>query len=178
MPDNAIALTTCDWVEAASTGKIKVFAFPKGRKKGIKALGPGSIVLVMCKKEGTWVFCGEFEVKDVRKIYSGRYRKLVRKGVIYHPIELKPNEYVWGLIFDEFIKYPRDVPLSELKDVKTSTSHKPLSEWVIIGLTYLKSEDIHVINEVRNRAFPITYIVSKIQKIEQRLAQLEASLKK
>ena len=161
MPDNAIVLTGCDWIEAAGSGKIKVLDFPKERRRRIKALGKGSVILVACRKDIGTVIAGELIASEVKKIYSREYRKHSRKGEIFSPQTLKAGEYVWGIIFDHFIKYPREVPQNELKDVRTSSSTKPLSEWPIIGLTYLRSEDIHVIDTIRLRGGIIQYLVTK-----------------
>ena len=179
MQNHAIALTSCGWVEAAASGKVKVLDFPKRRKKGIRSLGPGSVVLVACRREGIGaVITGELVVKEVRKLYSGTYRRLARKGLIHEPQELKPREYVWAIMFEEFIKYPREVPQSELSDVKTSTSHKPISDWLLIGLTYIKSGDSHVIDKVRSKAGVLSYLMKKLRELEIRLNQIQESLKK
>jgi len=166
MPDNAILLTKCEWVDSASKGGIKVLDFPKGRKRRIRALGKGSVVLVACRKEGLGtVIAGEVIADDVRKVYSREYRKLARAKLIYNPQRLKPGEHVWAITFSTFIKYPREVPQSELRDLKTSTSEKPLSDWPLIGLTYLKSEDIHIIDYIRFRGGIIHYLVSKFTEL-------------
>ena len=179
MLDHAIALTSCGWVEAAASGKVKVLDFLKGRKKGIRSLGPGSVVLVACRREGVGtVITGELLVKEVRKLYSGTYRRLARRGLIYEPQELKPREYVWAIIFDDFIKYPREVPQSELSDVRTSTSHKPLSEWLLIGLTYIKSEDSHVVDMIRGKAGVLGYLMRKLRELETKLDQLQGLLRR
>ena len=166
MVDNAIVLTSCEWVDAASEGNIKVLDFPKTRKRRIRALGKGSVVLVACRKEnlGT-VIAGEVIANDVKKIYSREYRKLARVGEIYNPQKLEPGEHVWAIIFNTFIKYPREVPQTELRDLKTSTSQKPLSDWPLIGLTYLKSEDMYIIDYIRFRGGIIHYLITKLMEL-------------
>ncbi len=162
MPDNAIVLTSCDWVNVASEGNIRILDFPKSRKRRIRALGKGSVILVACRKENLGpVIAGEVIADEVRKVYSREYRKLARAGKIHNPQKLEPGEHVWAIIFSTFIKYPREVPQTELRDLKTSTSEKPLSDWPLIGLTYLKSEDIYVIDYIRLRGGIIHYLVTK-----------------
>ncbi len=166
MKDNAFVLTSCDWVDAASSSKIKVLDFPKARKRRIKSLGEGSVVLVACREGGETVIKGEALVREARKIYSRVYRKLARAGQIFSPQELKPGEYVWALLLDYFIKYPRGVKQSELRDIRTSTSRKPISEWPIIGLTYIKEADSWVIDAVRLRGGILTYVLKALNEIK------------
>ncbi len=178
MVNHAIVLTSCEWVDAAKEGNIKVFEFIKGRKRGIKALGPGSVALVACKREDLgWVFTGEFKVKEVKKIYSREYRELAKNGKLLGRQELKPREYIWGLIFEKFIKYPREVPQKSLTHLKSSTSSKPVSDWVLTGLTYLHEEDIQLIEGVREKAFPIPYLYEKLMELEKRVKELEEKVK-
>ena len=166
MPDNAIVLTSCEWIDAASQGDIKVLDFPKTRKRRIKSLGKGSVALVACRKEGLGpVIAGEVIAEDVRKVYSREYRRLARAKKIYKPQKLKPGEHVWAIIFNTFIKYPREVLQTELNNVKTSTSEKPLSDWPLIGLTYLKSRDVYVIDYIRLRGGIIHYLVTKFAEL-------------
>jgi hypothetical protein len=162
MYDNAIVLTSCEWVDAASTGTIKVLDFPKSRKRRIKSLGPGSVILIACRKrdEGV-VIAGEVIAENVKKMYYNEYRKYVRRGEVFNPQQLSPGEYVWAIIFKHFIKYPRQVYQKELDDIKTSTSSKPLSEWPIIGLTYIRGEDAYVIDAIRLRGGIIHYLVTQ-----------------
>lgn len=170
MPDNAIVLTSCEWVDEVAKGTIKVLEFPKNRKRRIKSLGPGSVILVACRRpDGEIVFAGELIAENVGKIYSRKYSKLVKKGLIYKPQELLPREYVWAITFEYFIKYPRPVPQAELTDVRTNTSSKPISQWPIIGLTYLRPEDIHVIDIIRAKAGVVHYLMRKVAELTEKL---------
>ncbi len=166
MYDNAIVLTSCEWVDAASAGTVKVLDFPKNRKRRIKALGPGSVILVACRRQDEGVvIAGEVIAENVKKMYSSEYRKHVKKGEVLNPQQLNPGEYVWAITFRHFIKYPRNIPQKELCDIRTSTSSKPLSEWPIIGLTYIRGEDMYVIDAIRLRGGIIHYLVTQYQSL-------------
>jgi len=149
MVRHAIVLADEDWCKAATSGKVKVYDFKKGRKRGIYSLGPGSVCVVLVK--GPHYFCGEFTVKEVRKVDANEYNSLASKGIIHNPQSVGPDESVWVLFFDEFREYRNKVYQDELHDVKTSTSKEPISRWVITGLSYI--DDV-ALEGIRRKAVP------------------------
>jgi hypothetical protein len=149
MVKHAIVLADEDWCRAATSGKVKVYDFKKSRKKGIYSLGPGSVCIVLVKKEQ--YFCGEFTVKEVREVDANEYNSLASKGIIHNPQSVSPGERVWVLLFDEFKEYKKKVYKDDLYDVKTSTSKEPISRWVITGLSYI--DDV-ALEGIRRKAVP------------------------
>jgi hypothetical protein len=143
---HSILLASEDWCKQAAAGKAKVYSFLKGRRKRIKALAPGSVCIVLTKK--THIVYGEFTVKEVKRVASREYRSLVEKGLIIEPQELQPREKVWVLFFDEFVEYPVKVRKEELVKVYTSTSRKPISEWPILGQTYIDDKALRAIRRI------------------------------
>ena len=177
MVRHAILLASEDWCKAASQGKIKIYGFKKPRKRKIHALKPGSTCVVFTKAAAskTNLACGEFTVTNVREANTEEYNKLARKGLIFDPLKLKPREKVWIIEFDEFREYKYKVSKEELNDVKTAKS-KPISEWVITGLSYI---DDLALEGIRKKAkgfvektIPAS-IENRIQNIEERLAFIE-----
>jgi hypothetical protein len=61
---HAILLASEEWCEAASKGRIKIYHFVKPRRTSIRALGPGSVCVVLAKeqREKPSRFYGEFTV--------------------------------------------------------------------------------------------------------------------
>jgi hypothetical protein len=151
MVKHAIVLADEDWCRAATSGKVKVYDFKKSRKKGIYSLGPGSVCIVLVKKEQ--YFCGEFTVKEVRKVDANEYNSLASKGIIHNPQSVGSGERVWVLLFDEFKEYKKKVYKDDLYDVKTSTSREPISKWVITGLSYI--DDV-ALEGIRRKAEGVT----------------------
>ena len=138
MLKHAILLASEEWCKAASAGKVKVYDFFKTRKKGIRALSPGSICVVLTK--GSNLFYGEFTVKKVEQVDAKKYEELVSRGLIHEPQRLGPYDKVWVIYFDEFVEYPNKVHKRELTDVKTAASKKPISEWVITGISFIDQQ--------------------------------------
>jgi len=89
MGKHAIVLADEDWCRATASGKVKVYDFKKGRKRGIYSLGPGSVCVVLVK--GLHYFCGEFTVKEVKKVDANEYNSLASKGLIHNPVSLSPG---------------------------------------------------------------------------------------
>ena len=149
MVKHAILLASEEWCEAASKGKVKVYDFVKPRKKGIHALGPGSVCVVLTKAEKgkPAKFYGEFTVVEVKRVNANEYNLLVSKGLIHKPITLKPGEGIWIILFDEFREYKYKITKKVLCDVKTVTSKKPICEWVITGLSYIDDAALRGIRE-------------------------------
>jgi hypothetical protein len=149
MVEHAIVLADEDWCRAVASGKVKVYDFKKSRKRGIYSLGPGSVCVVLVK--GLHYLCGEFTVKEVKKVDANEYNSLASKGLIHNPVSLSPGQKIWILLFDEFREYRNKVYQDELRDVKTSTSKEPISEWVITGLSYI--DDV-ALEGIRRKAVP------------------------
>jgi hypothetical protein len=172
MSKHALLLASEEWCKAASSSRrIKVYDFML-RKRGIHALKPGSVCVVMTKaKPGRpQMIYGEFTVVEVKEVDSSEYDRLAREGYIYNPQTLKPGEKRWVIFFDEFKEYPKKVPKGELKDVKTSTSKKPISEWPILGTSYIDQQALDAIRMVAEFAQPS--FLSRINIIENSLKRV------
>ena len=147
---HALVLANEDWCKAASSGKIKVYDFIKERKRSIYALKPGSICVVIEKAEQEKLYriFGEFTATEIKEISSNEYNELAKKGYIHSPQSLKPKEKRWIILFNNFIEYPNKVSKEELRNIKTSTSKKPISEWKILGLTYIDQQALEAIRKI------------------------------
>jgi len=181
---HAILLINKEWCEVASSGRVKVYDFIRPRKRGIHALSRGSVCVVMTKARAgqPQVFYGEFTVTDVRGVDADEYNRLATNGLIHNPQTLKPGEKRWVIFFDEFREYSVRLRKDELTDVKTSTSKKPISEWVITGLSYI---DDHALEAIRRKTGgfirreeqqlqqPPT---TRIDELEERVRRLEGLL--
>lgn len=150
MVKHAIVIASEDWCEAASEGRVRIYFFEKPRRKGIRALGPGSVCVVLAKAEKGKPsrFYGEFDVTRVREVGAGEYNKLAEEGFILTSQRLRPGERRWIIEFEEFREYAVKVPKKDV-DVKTSTCKKPISEWPITGLTYI---DEIALDGIRSKA--------------------------
>jgi len=149
MNKHAIVLADEEWCKVASAGKIKVYDFLK-RKRGIYTLKAGSVCVVMTKaKMGKppRIF-GEFTAVEIKKVDFNEYNELAKKGYIYNPQNLKPKEKRWIILFNNFREYPNKVLKKDLKDIKTSTSKKPISEWPITGLSYIDQQSLEAIRKI------------------------------
>ena len=147
----AIVLAHEDWIEAASTGNIKIYDFPKERRPWqVTKLKKGSICIVM-KYPKPHYFVGEFTVEDVRLLGHEEY---IRNETLMHkPQRLSPGEKAYAIFFKNFRKYPMPVLKEVCTDIRTSTSKKPLSEWLITGITLIKPEDAPAfIDKIRKKA--------------------------
>lgn len=181
MVRHAILLADREWCEAASSGRIKVYDFVKLRKRGIHALGPGAICVVLTKAKAGQpsIVYGEFEVVEVKEVDADEYSRLAREGLIYNPQTLKPGEKRWVIVFSEFREYLRKVPKAGLTDVKTSTSNKPISEWVITGLSYIDDQALEGIRRKtggyirRELQPPPLSLEDRIRRLEERIGALE-----
>jgi len=139
----AILLASKEWCEAASSGRIKVYDFKKKRKRGIRALTPNSVCIVMTRAEADQppIIYGEFTVAEVKEVDANEYNRLASEGLIHDPLTLRPNEKRWVILFNEFREYKKKIPKEALTDVKTRNSKNPISEWVIMGgLTYIDEQ--------------------------------------
>jgi hypothetical protein len=147
---HALVLADEDWCKAASSGKIKVYDFIKERKRSIYALKPGSVCVVIekAKQEKLYRIFGEFTATEIKKASSNEYNELAKKGYIHNPQSLKPKEKRWIILFNNFIEYPNKVSKEELRNIKTSTSKKPISEWKILGLTYIDQQALEAIRKI------------------------------
>ena len=82
-----------------------------------------------------------------------------RKKYASHALETedapfpREGEECWVITFKEIRAYPRPVPQADCSDIKTSTSRKPLSEWIITGATPIRPPDArHVVEAIRHKA--------------------------
>lgn len=146
MAKHAIVLASEDWCRQAATGKVKVYDFLRGRKVGIRSLGPGSVCVVMTLRSR--IVYGEFTVQGVKLVDTREYQELTRKGVIHSPQQLRPSDKVWVLFFDKFIEYPNKLHKSRFTNVRTATSKKPMSEWIVIGTTYIDDQALEAIRTI------------------------------
>jgi len=146
---HAIVLASEEWCEVASKGEVRIYDFIKPRKKGIHALGPGSICVVLTRAEKGKPsrFYGEFTVVEVKEISADEYNSLANKGLIRNPITLKSGEKIWIILFDEFKEYEYKIPRKDLHDVKTATSKRPIRDWAITGLSYIDDNALRAIRE-------------------------------
>jgi len=184
MGKHAILLSTWEWCLEASKGKVKIYDFIKPKKKGIRALQPGSIcvILTLAEKDKPPTFFGEFKVVEVKEVSAEEYNRLAH--LMYKPQSLGPGEKRWIIRFEDFIEYPKKIPKKEFTDVKSSTSKKPLSEWVIVGRFYI---DDKVLEGIRRKCgyyekkpavtIPsLSELENKIRNIEKRLSYIESLL--
>jgi len=146
---HSILLASEDWCKQAASGKVKVYDFYVGRKKGIRSLSPGSVCVVLTKVSN--IFYGEFTVTKVKLVDAREYQELASKGYIHEPQQLKPSDKVWVLFFDEFVEYPIKVRKEALTNVKTATSKKPISEWVITGQSYIDDQALEEIRKIAGK---------------------------
>jgi hypothetical protein len=163
MPENlpaGIVLTSLQWFEECSRRGCAVFDFPPGRDpRSVKKLRPGSVCLILARPRpgaprSEWAFVGEFTVKDVKLVRGEEFRERYASRAVEAEIPFpEPGESSWIIEFENLVKYDRPVKLSECDDVRTSTSRKPMSEWVILGFTYIKPEDAsRVVEAIRRKA--------------------------
>ena len=184
MSKHAILLSTWEWCLEASKGKVKIYDFIKPKKKGIRALQPGSIcvILTLAEKDKPPTFFGEFKVVEVKEVSAEEYNRLAH--LMYKPQSLGPGEKRWIIRFEDFVEYPKKIPKKEFTDVKSSTSKKPLSEWVIMGRFYI---DDKVLEGIRRKCgyyekkpavtIPsLSELENKIRNIEKRLSYIESLL--
>ena len=172
MVKHAILLADKEWCEAASPGRARVYHFIGPRRREIHALGKGSVCVVVTKaKPGQpQIVYGEFTVTDVVEVGASEYNRLAMEGLIYEPETLGPGERRWVIFFDEFREYGVKPRKDELTDVKTSTSKKPISEWAIIGLTYI---DDQALEGIRRKAGGPRPPITRIDELEERVSRLE-----
>jgi hypothetical protein len=154
-----IVLTTQEWFEECFKGRYTVFHFPPNRSpRGVSRLSNGSICLILARpRPGApreeWVFLGEFTVKNVRLVGGEEFHAYASKAVIVEEAPPpKPGESSWIIEFESLTRYRRPVKLAEC-DVRTSTSKKPLKDWVILGFTFIRREDASkVVGYIRSLA--------------------------
>jgi hypothetical protein len=151
VPKHAILLASKEWCEAASKGKVRIYHFVKPRRASIHALGSGSICVVLTKaKRGELSrFYGEFTVVNVREVGAGEWNDLVDRGLILSTERLRGGERRWIIEFEDFREYEVKIAKEELVDVRTRTSRKPISDWVIMGLRYI---DEQALEGIRSKA--------------------------
>jgi len=181
---HAILLADREWCEAASSGRAKVYDFIKPRRRGIHALGKGSVCVVLTKARARQpqVFYGEFTVTEVKEVDASEYSRLATEGLIYNPQTLRPGEKRWVIFFDKFREYSVKPRKDDLTDVKTSTSKKPISEWAITGLTYIDEQALEGIRRKaggfarREEQQPQQPPTTCIDELEERVRRLEELL--
>jgi hypothetical protein len=156
----AIILTSQEWFNKCLVSNCTALYFPPNKNPlTIKKLIPGSICLILIKPgpktpRREWLFVGEFTAKNIRlvkgKDFSAYISRVVKTDEIPFP---KPNETCWIIEFERIIKYEKPVKLGSCTSIKTSTSKKPLSEWVITGFTFIRLADApKVVEAIRNMA--------------------------
>jgi hypothetical protein len=154
-----IVLTTQQWFEECLKRGCTVLHFPPNSSpRGINKLNNGSTCLILAKpRPGApreeWVFLGELTVKNVKRVRGEEFHVYASRAVIVeespHP---KPGESSWIIEFESLTTYRRPVKLAEC-DVRTSTSKRPLKDWVILGFTFIRPEDAgKVIGYIRSLA--------------------------
>jgi len=86
------------------------------------------------------------------------------------------------IFFDEFREYAVKPRKDELTDVKTSTSEKPISEWVITGLTYIDDQALEAIRRraggfIRREERQLQQqLTTRVDELEERVSRLERLL--
>ena len=175
MAKHAILLADKEWCEAASSGRVRVYDFIKPKKRGIRALSRDSVCVVMTKARAgqPQVVYGEFTVTDVREIDASEYNRLAMDGLIHNPQTLKPSEKRWVIFFEEFREYRVKPRKDKLTDVRTNKSRKPVSEWVILGISYI---DDQALEAIRRKAGGFIRLTTRIDELEERVSRLEKLL--
>jgi hypothetical protein len=99
------------------------------------------------------VFLGELTVKNVRLVRGEEFHVCASRAVIVEEVPPpKPGESSWIIEFESITRYKRPVKLAEC-DVRTSSSEKPLKDWVITGFKLIRPEDAgKVVGYVRKLA--------------------------
>jgi hypothetical protein len=154
-----IVLTTQQWFEECFKRRCTVFHFPPNRSpRGVNKLSNGSICLILARPRSgapreEWVFLGELTVKNVRLVGGKEFHACASKAVIVEEVPPpKPGESSWIIEFESLTRYKRPVKLAEC-DVRTSTSKRPLKDWVILGFTFIRPEDASkVVGYIRSLA--------------------------
>jgi hypothetical protein len=154
-----IVLTTQQWFEECFKRRCTVFQFPpNSNPRGVNKLSNGSTCLILARpRPGApreeWVFLGEFTVKNVRLVGGEDFHVYASRAVIVEEVPPpKPGESSWIIEFESLTRYKRPVKLAEC-DVRTSTSEKPLKDWVILGFTFIRPEDAgKVVGYIRSLA--------------------------
>jgi hypothetical protein len=154
-----IVLTTQQWFEECLKRGCTVFHFPPNRNpRGISRLSNGSVCLILARpRPGApreeWVFLGEFTVKNVRLVGGEEFHAYASRSVTVEELPPpKPGESSWIIEFKSLTRYRRPVKLAQC-GVRTSTSRKPLKDWVILGFTFIRPEDADkVVEYIRNLA--------------------------
>jgi hypothetical protein len=97
------------------------------------------------------VFLGEFTVKNVKLVGGEEFHVYASRAVIVEEAPPpKLGESSWIIEFESLTRYRRPVKKAEC-DVRTSTSKRPLKDWVILGFTFIRPEDASkVVWYVRN----------------------------
>jgi hypothetical protein len=164
---HAILLASEEWCEAASKGRIKIYHFVKPRRTSIRALEPGSVCVVLAKgtREKPTRFYGEFTVARVRKVDADEWNDLVDKGLVLSAERLRRGQERWIIEFEEFREYEVKVAKEELTDVRTRTGRLPISDRVIIGLTYIDEQALQAIRSRARRTISHKSIVDMIKEI-------------
>jgi len=165
---HAILLASKEWCEAASKGRVRIYHFVKPRRVEIRALGPGSICVVLTKAERGELsrFYGEFTVVNVREVGADEWNDLVGRGLILSTERLRGGERRWIIEFEDFREYEVKIAKRELVDVRTRTSRKPISDWVIMGLSYI---DGQALEGIRGKVRSHKNIVDMIKEIGEML---------
>jgi len=152
----SIILTTKEWFDKCLEKNCSVFHFQPNRTPKVNKLSPGSICLILIKSgpESRQLFVGEFTVKDVKLVKGSEFSIYASRAIETPEVPFpRPGEESWIIEFENMVKYERPVKLRECIDIKTSSSKKPLSEWLILGFTLIKPVDVdNVVGAIRKKA--------------------------
>jgi hypothetical protein len=157
MPRYVLFLVSWEWFEGfkKNIGRVDVVQGVKA-KKARPPLRPGDIMVLVAKGRGeprkNWGIVGELEVVEVKKVGKDEYEEFKKAGRVYEP---PIPDFSGGPIYVKVVKapkiYPREVKLSELYDVKTSKSKKPIGKWTLIGAIVI---DEQAVKSIRGKLGP------------------------
>ena len=112
----AIGLMSRPWFEEVLSGQIDVWQFPPGRKPRLGHMESGDYVLLLTRKDRKFV--GELRLKDAKLVSYEQFEKDFRERayeVNESPFVL-PGQSCWVVVFDQVIKYKREVNKDEVLD--------------------------------------------------------------
>jgi predicted transcriptional regulator len=151
-----IVLTTMEWFSKCLEVGCSIFLFPPNHNPRVNKLSQGSICLVLVKEgiRDNWLFVGEFIVRDVKLVKGSEFQAYASRAIEIPEVPFpRSDEASWIIEFENLVRYERPVKLSECRDIRTSTSRYPLSEWKISGFTLIKPVDVgRVVEAIRGKA--------------------------
>lgn len=184
MAKPVLVVVSRDWFECVKKNldKVDVMQGPKARaapgRRGL-VIEPGSVVIIVAKKpresRRDWSVVGEFIADKVGYISREEYENLKKSGRVCEPPtpDFSLGNKLPVTWFKKLIVYPKEVKLSELCDVKTAHSKKPICEWIITGATVI---DDKAVEGIREKVKPPSDLTKKVNELEVRLAKIESLL--